>query len=312
MNHKFYRLKLSDVTDSGAIEGHGSIANNIDLGGDVVKSGAFQRTLAASKGALPILFNHDPAEPIGVWEEMREDGKGLFVKGRLNMEVARAREIHALLKQGAIKGLSIGYSIVKDKVEKGVRHLLELKLYEVSIVVFPMNELASVESVKALESNKYMAPFADMLDRNTVNAAISTAFRTLDDALFMAAWTQESDDAEATAYVDEALSQFHAAVLDLFTKRRALSQAEMGAAEKSLAMQDERIVSLKSRVHLALKALLEDEAVSKDSGAAHSIDAEAESGPADKPQDSGDAAHSDGDEDLTALIDAIRTATPSP
>lgn len=325
MNRKYYRLKLSDVSDEGVIEGHGSVANNIDLGRDVVKSGAFLRTLSASKGQLPMLFNHSVNEPIGMWEEMREDGKGLYVRGKLNMEVARAREIYALLKQGAIKGLSIGYEIVKDRVEKGVRYLLELKLYEVSVVVFPMNELAAVEGVKSVDlgGNKYLAPWADMNDRNQVTAACRVALSTLEDALYVAAWTQEMEDDEAVAYVDESLTQFHAAMLELFTRKRTLAQAQIAdgkAANNPLALPDFRLVSSKQQVIRAigdLKALLEQEGES-DPGQTHS-DEPTETGPADEPEDSSEAAptaHSEGEtegsSDIASLIDAIRSATPPP
>lgn len=234
MERKYYRLKLSDVGATGEIEGHGSVANNVDLGLDVVRPGAFVKTLKESRGKLPILFNHDPGEPIGVWAEMHEDATGLRVKGQLNLEVERAREIHALLKQGAIKGLSIGYSIVKDKIEKGVRHLLELKLYEVSVVTFPMNELAQVDAVKAEE-------------------------------------------------------------------------------EKALAPRYFRLVKSKQHLLAALeefRALLEEAENEEPGDAAHSADG-AEDGAAETIEEPGHA-HSDDPEDLTVLLEAIRSATPSP
>ena len=86
-----------------------------------------------------MLWQHDPAQPIGVWDEVREDEKGLWVKGRLLSTVAKGREAIELLSAGAIDGLSIGYRTVRaSKSEKGTRLLTELDLWEVSLVTFPM------------------------------------------------------------------------------------------------------------------------------------------------------------------------------
>lgn len=309
MNRKWFRLKLADATtDEGIVEGHLSVRDNVDLAGEVVKPGAFKRTLAASGGKLPMLFSHDPREPIGLWEEMREDGKGLYVRGKINLEVARGREVYALLKQGAIKGLSIGYDVIVDRVVKGVRELVELKLWEGSVVTFPCNPLATVESVKAMGAdNKFLAAFSEINDRRACNAAIDSAFATLQDVFFAAAWSQEVDDGEAQAYVAEALKQFGEAMTELFARKRGYAQADMGVSEKSLAMSSERLVAFKQQ----LKALLE-EAGESDPGKLTHSDEPTKAGPADEPQDSSAAAHSDGSEDaMHVLLDAIRTATPS-
>ena len=86
-----------------------------------------------------MLWQHDPAQPIGVWDEVREDGKGLYVKGRILTDVEKGREAIALIEAGAIDGLSIGYRTVRaQKDGKGQRLLSELELWEVSLVTFPM------------------------------------------------------------------------------------------------------------------------------------------------------------------------------
>jgi HK97 family phage prohead protease len=113
-----------------------------DQGGDVVDCGAYQKSLGLSKSkgrTIKMLWQHDPTQPIGVWDEVREDAKGLWVKGRLLPDVAKAREAAALLEAGAIDGLSIGYRTVKaTKDDSGKRHLSQLELWEVSLVTFPM------------------------------------------------------------------------------------------------------------------------------------------------------------------------------
>ncbi len=128
--------------EGAAIEGYASVFGVADQGGDVVENGAYAASLAALARAgrrVKMLWQHDPAQPIGVWDEVREDGKGLFVKGRILTEVGRGREAAALLAAGAIDGLSIGYrTISADRDGKGRRRLAELDLWEVSLVTFPM------------------------------------------------------------------------------------------------------------------------------------------------------------------------------
>ncbi len=130
------------VTDGHVVAGYASLFGKRDQGGDVVRQGAYAaslKRLAASGGRVKMLWQHDPAQPIGVWDEVREDGSGLWVKGRILTEVTKGREAAALLQAGAIDGLSIGYRTVKaERDGKGQRLLSELELWEVSLVTFPM------------------------------------------------------------------------------------------------------------------------------------------------------------------------------
>lgn len=147
---KSFALKLDGPPDDeGRFTGYAAVFGNVDQGNDLIESGAFTKTLQETP-EVPILWAHDPDQPIGVSASMIEDGKGLRVEGQLAMEVQRAREVHALMKMGAIKGLSIGYRTVKRSFKGAVRHLEELKLGEFSPVVFPMNQLAGVDGVKDL------------------------------------------------------------------------------------------------------------------------------------------------------------------
>lgn len=149
-----FGLELKELSDAGEITGYGAVFNNVDEYGDRIVPGAFAKSLAkhAASGSMPMmLWNHNPNDPIGVWTEMAEDKKGLKVKGRLVMEVARAKEVYALLKAGAMKGLSIGYRTVADQIEGNVRMLKELDLWEVSPVTFPANAKAGITGVKAAD-----------------------------------------------------------------------------------------------------------------------------------------------------------------
>ena len=130
------------VTDGTVLSGYASLFGLRDQGGDVVLPGAYAKslkTLAAKGGRVKMLWQHNPAEPIGIWDEVREDQRGLYVKGRLLTDVARGREAVALIGAGAIDGLSIGYRTVSaERDGKGQRLLSELELWEVSLVTFPM------------------------------------------------------------------------------------------------------------------------------------------------------------------------------
>ncbi|WP_425045428.1 HK97 family phage prohead protease [Primorskyibacter sp. S87] len=149
LERKFARFGESlSVTDGAVIAGYASLFGQTDQGGDKVQSGAYGGSLAAlaSEGRrVKMLWQHDPAEPIGVWDEVREDERGLWVKGRLLDGTQKGREAAALIAAGAIDGLSIGYRTrraVKD--DRGCRLLTELELWEVSLVTFPMLPSARV------------------------------------------------------------------------------------------------------------------------------------------------------------------------
>ena len=130
------------VVDGSLISGYASLFGKRDQGGDVVQKGAYAGSLKALAGSgrqVKMLWQHDPTHPIGVWDDVREDAAGLFVKGRILTEVEKGREAVALLSAGAIDGLSIGYRTVKaERDGKGNRLLSELELWEVSLVTFPM------------------------------------------------------------------------------------------------------------------------------------------------------------------------------
>ncbi|MBS9719883.1 HK97 family phage prohead protease [Tianweitania sp. BSSL-BM11] len=145
-------LSVEEVDAEGSFTGYASLFGAPDLGRDIVERGAFAKSLRA-RGAsgVRMLFQHDPAQPIGVWTELREDERGLFVRGRLQTEVARGREILALMKAGALDGLSIGFRAVKARKEAatGFRRILEADLWEISVVTFPMLPGARIRQVKS-------------------------------------------------------------------------------------------------------------------------------------------------------------------
>jgi len=149
---KFCALDLKDVSLDGTFEGYASLFEREDLGRDVVRRGAFRQSLKTRRPAgVKMLFQHDAAQPIGVWQRLYEDARGLYARGRLMPEVARAREVLSLMRAGAVDGLSIGFravDAVRDR-KSGTRFLQRIDLWEISVVTFPMQPEARVTSVKA-------------------------------------------------------------------------------------------------------------------------------------------------------------------
>lgn len=151
LERKYAAHSISEVEADGTFSGYASLFDETDLGRDVVERGAFARSIARRSAAgIRMLYQHDPAQPIGRWLELREDERGLFVRGRLADNVARAREVLELMRCGALDGLSIGFRTVRSRADQrsGVRRILEADLWEISIVTFPMLPGARVQTVK--------------------------------------------------------------------------------------------------------------------------------------------------------------------
>ncbi len=153
LHHSPFEVKF--VAETGVFEGYASVFNVTDSVGDKIARGAFADSLmaAARSGALPpLLWQHDPKQPIGAWREMREDAHGLFVKGELFIaDIARAREAYRLLQENIVTGLSIGYRTLQSHFDEksNTRVLTKIELLEVSMVTFPANEFARVSRVKS-------------------------------------------------------------------------------------------------------------------------------------------------------------------
>lgn len=153
IQRKTFDFQVKSVEADGAFSGYLAVFGNVDSYGDRILPGAFAKSLASIASAgrkVPVLWQHEWDSPIGAFDSLAEDGTGLYVTGHLlKADVARAREAYALIKSGVISGLSIGYQTVQARAaEEGVRDLLELRLWEGSLVTFPANEAARVDAVK--------------------------------------------------------------------------------------------------------------------------------------------------------------------
>ena len=154
--HLDFGFEVKAVNEDGTIEGYGSVFGVKDSYADVIQKGAFEKSIKAHKEqkSMPaLLWQHDATQPIGVWTDMAEDAKGLRLKGKLAMDTVKGKEAHALLKMGALNGLSIGFMTKQAQYDEKteIRTLTEVEIWETSIVTFPANTKARVTHVKSAD-----------------------------------------------------------------------------------------------------------------------------------------------------------------
>ncbi len=153
--YKDFAFEIKATKDGAEFEGYGSVFGNVDSYNEIVAPGAFAdsiKEIGASARPLPVLWNHNSDEPIGKYLDLVEDDKGLKVRGQLlTSSVNRAKEVAAMIEAGIISGLSIGYYVKGYQIDEETRiwTLTKLKLREISVVTFPANEEARIETVKA-------------------------------------------------------------------------------------------------------------------------------------------------------------------
>lgn len=154
------------IDAEGRFAGYASVFGRLDDSGDLVMPGAFRKSLS-KRGAdkLRLLFQHDPKEPVGIWERVIEDGYGLWAEGRLIPGVPRADALRRLIEKRAIDGLSIGFRTVRAtrEAQSGHRRLWAIDLWEVSIVTFPMLAEARIAPGTEAGSTRSLAAAISLL-----------------------------------------------------------------------------------------------------------------------------------------------------
>lgn len=193
-------FELKDVHDNGTFEGIASVFGELDSQRDIVVKGAFVDSLKSRyeerKRFVPMLWQHDTKQPIGVYPTLKEDQSGLIVKGACNMDVQQGHEAHALMKQGALSGLSIGYTTQDDEWDaKGKARILKrVDLWEISPVTFPSGDGARVTSVKSIEGLDTLSDCEQLLRDAGFSKSETLAFVSRVKALAM-----RSDSADENA-----------------------------------------------------------------------------------------------------------------
>lgn len=209
LEHKIVEFEIKRVHENGEFEGHAAVYGNVDLGGDKFMPGVFASSIKKNKGKVPILLDHVPSvmTNAGFNESAVEDGKGLLVRGKLNLEKEAGREARAMMMQAKEMGikiaLSVGFSIAEggQSFIKGVREITEAVLWEYSIVIWGMNPKARVSAVKSLkeitdpEEILYKKKFIEQILRDA-DCSLTEAKRAVS-ALFLRD-VEPSDEETAT------------------------------------------------------------------------------------------------------------------
>jgi HK97 family phage prohead protease len=148
-------INIKSLSEEGVFSGYASIYDEIDSQNDCIREGAFQTAIenAEKNGKHPkMLWQHNPSQPIGKWLEIKEDDRGLFVKGQIFLDIQKGFEAYKLIKEGVIDGLSIGFRIKQASRRKNHRIIEDVDLLEISLVTFPANALATIQEVKEVDT----------------------------------------------------------------------------------------------------------------------------------------------------------------
>lgn len=214
MENKTFTIdNLKAVDDEPrTIEGFGSIFDNVDSYGDVVVKGAFVKSIKKRKPKM--LWQHKSDMPIGTWDVVKETQEGLYLKGRI-FDTQMGNDAYTLLKGGAIDGLSIGYTTKQYEIDSkaNIRKLIEVELFETSLVTFPANEKATITSVKSLpETEREFESFLRDVGGFSVAAA-----KTITSHGFKALSGQR--DVEAKALSKEQIEELSKSLLNILNSK---------------------------------------------------------------------------------------------
>lgn len=205
------RAGEADGLDEGQFEGYASVFGNVDSYGDIVQRGAFTKTLeewAAKGDPIPLLWGHDFADPfssIGVIDHAEEDEKGLKVRGTFDLDNPKAVQVYRLSKGRRVTGMSFAYDVRNAEQKDDGNHLLDLHIYEASIVPIGANPLAGVEAVKggaatlaeAVKAGRTLSAKNEGAIRDAV-ASLSSVLASLDDQGEKAAPAADNDQEKAS------------------------------------------------------------------------------------------------------------------
>lgn len=221
-----FEVKASDLQEDGTFTGLASTYGNVDQGNDVVDRGAFTKTLNERGAEVPILWSHDSKQPVGLGS-VEDSAAGLVIKGKLNLETQIGRDVYSNVKARIVKGLSIGFETLNRKMVEGVRHLTELKLFEVSLCLFPMNEQAEVYGFKSREKKD---DFLEELGEAQAMAFRYMAMQALSESLCETISDSDLMPAEVTAQSSVAIQQFHDKYIEMIPMMlAAMAEQSMGS-----------------------------------------------------------------------------------
>jgi HK97 family phage prohead protease len=210
-----FSIQVKEIGADGSFEAILASYNTKDLGGDIIEPGAFAKTIKEHGSEVPLLWQHKADRPIGTLS-LVDGPDALRVKGQLVMDVPDAMNAYRLIKARVIKGMSIGYDTIKDQVENGVRMLKEVRLWEGSIVTFPMNEAAMITSVKNVGGTETKDDFNTELSEIQLQDAGYQMRYALFNALGSCIWASGMTKDDKVAAAKASIDQFAEAYLTYF------------------------------------------------------------------------------------------------
>lgn len=255
MQNKRVKLQLKSIDDAGTFTGLASVFGNRDMGGDVMVKGAFAKSIAENGGKFPLLDEHGVNVGVAIVEETNE---GLQTKGLINLDVSSAKDLHSNMKfyheQGMQYGMSIGYKSIPSKTElkNGNRYLKEVRLFEVTCTVIPMNEAARVSEVKSLELK---ADFATELEASQTWAMRYQIISALDTALASLLWDDKLTPEQKVEAAADSIDQFRATCLEHLPKLLALMESRYKAGVTLIEKKHGREIFSAQRIEAAEKSL---------------------------------------------------------
>jgi len=277
IEYRTFTPEIRAEGDEYVFEGYPATWDTVDSYGTMFKRGAFKKTISDRGSRIKVLWNHNVNEPIGKIVEIKEDAKGLFVRGLLTRGVAKADDVFKNLKAGVIDTLSFGFTPILDKKVDGARSFTEVKLYEVSPVTFEANEGAKVIEVRNDEENSTdtntpdddnggmpKAERADDFDETLETFKLSNEGSFLIEALYQTIWDiWWSDDQETViSKLDMAISDFHAAYLrwakeftDKFWETRTLAMAKNDLSKAFITETRKSLESISLETSFTVKEL---------------------------------------------------------
>jgi HK97 family phage prohead protease len=210
-----FSVQVKDIGSDGSFEAVLASYNTDDLGGDRILPGAFAKTIREHGSEVPLLWQHKSDRPIGTLN-LIDGPDALRVKGQLLMELPDARNAYSLIKARVIKGMSIGYDTIKDQIDNGIRLLKEVRLWEGSIVTFPMNEAAMITSVKSVGGTETKDDFNTELSEIQLQDAGYQMRYALFNALGSVVWASGLTKEDKVAAAKSSIDQFAEAYLTYF------------------------------------------------------------------------------------------------
>ena len=244
IERRYIEIKSAEGAEPGTFEGLLSTYGRVDQGNDSVEPGAYTKTIHDNKGTIPILWNHDSNQPIGL-AEISDSSEGLWMKGKLFIDkIPKAAEVSALINGGVTKGLSIGFKPMQKEFKDGVRLLKEIKLFEGSVVLWPMDPHAQIVSSKSMDDGA--GDFTEELDEVMTARSGCIALQVLQDCLTSAWWNVGYIGWGGNGPDTPTLVNYSAAVIDQFKTQFLDSMAKYGSMMSNEEVDDGKALRLKA------------------------------------------------------------------